>query len=177
MDFIYRFVIDPQTGWEDQFHKSYFLSTGFIYGLAIAAILGALLCLGFYFGCCNNSRSVKMANINVWAAFLIITGIAAYFTADIALIGNPDDQNPPTTSFVAANKAFLRNHSANAPQTTVNELNRVHQKINTDLRQGKDVAMAFDLTTAILAMLFFLGFSLIIKRFTLTGKAIPCLKP
>lgn len=176
MDFFY-FLVTSDNSWEPLFHPNYFNAAGFTYGVIGALVIGVVLALVFYFGCCNNRNSVKYATKGVWAVFLLIAGVAAYFYADIALIGDPNTTTPGTFSFSEANNEYLIAQTKGAPVEKVTQLTQIHNKIKSDLQKGGDVRFPFALTTAILAILFYFIMSMVVKRFTYAGKAIPLMNP
>lgn len=177
MDFFYFLVKDENSGWEPIFHADYFESTGFLYGTLGALAIGLLCALIFYFGLCNNKNNVSAATKTNWLIFLLVAGIAAYFYADLALIGDPETTNPGTFSFCENNNRKLIDITQGQPQPVVAQYTAEYQKIKNNIQKGNDVAFTFDITTAFLAIVFYFLFSLVIKRFTIAGKSIPMLKP
>ena len=177
MDFFYFLVKDENSGWESIFHADYFESTGFLYGTLGALAIGLVCALIFYFGLCNNKNNVSAATKTNWLIILLVAGVAAYFYADFALIGNPETTNAGTVSFCENNNRLLIQLTAGSPAPTVKMYTDKYQEIMHNLKEGSDVAFAFDITTAFLAIVFFFLISLVIKRFTIAGKAIPMLKP
>lgn len=176
MDFFY-FLVTDDNSWEPLFHPNYFNSVGFLYGVLGAFAIGAVLALIFYFGCCNNKDSVKYSTKSIWAIFLLIAGVVGYFYADVALIGDPDTTKPGTFSFSEANNQYYIEQAKGAPVEKVSQLNQIHTKIKSDLKKGGDIRFPFAITTSVLTILFYFIVSLVVKRFTYTGKAIPMLKP
>ena len=59
----------------------------------------------------------------------------------------------------------------------IEDLTKTHNQIKNDLDKGGDVRFDFDITTAVLAVIFFFITSVIVKRFTINGKTIPFEKP
>lgn len=177
MDFFYFLVKDENSGWDPIFHADYFDKVGFLYGFLGALAIGAIIALVFYFGLCNNRDNVKGATKTNWLIFLLIAGVAAYFYADFVLIGNPDTTTPGTVSFCENNNRLLIELNQGKPQPVVTQNTQAYVKIKDDLQKGHDVAFAFDITTAFLACIFYFLVSLIVKRFTIAGKAIPFLQP
>lgn len=177
MDFFYFLVKDEKSGWDSVFHADYFDNVGFLYGILGALAIGVVCSLVFYFGLCNNKNNVKSATKTNWIIFLLVAGVAAYFYADFVLIGDPQTTTPGTTSFCENNNRMLIQLTQGQPQPVVQQFTNKYSEIRDNLQKGNDVAFAFDITTAVLAAIFYFLFSLIIKRFTIAGKAIPMLKP
>ncbi len=178
MDFFYFLVTQHEKyGDAGDFHADYFGTVGFLYGFLGALVIGVICALIFYFGCCNNPKSVKTATPSIWAIFLIISGVIGYFYADFALIGDPDNSAPGTISFVEVNNQGCVDKKEGEVSTNIASINSAYETIKNDLKKGQDVAFEFDLTTAVLAMIFYFLCSLLVKRFTIAGKAIPMLKP
>ena len=85
MDIFYFLV--SKTNWTN-YHENFFNTEGgFATGVIAALIIGALIAIAFYFGCCNSSKSAKQANIAVWALALLFSGVVGYFYADWQIIG------------------------------------------------------------------------------------------
>lgn len=179
MDFFYYLVTNSKD-WETIFHKNYFSDgVGFTWGVIGALAIAALCAIIFYFGCCNSKNTCKLANLSVWAIFLVVAGALGYFYADTVLIG---DANPKSTfyahSFYKANEdCYIAAIKAGKTDTELHDMAQKKDQIKSNLKNGKDVRFEFDITTAVLAILFFFVFSLVVKRFTVNGKAIPFLKP
>lgn len=183
MDFFY-FLVTSSQSWETRFHENFFNSQdGFLLGVVGALILGILCALFFYFACCNSNQSVKYANIGVWGAMLIICGIVAYLYADNVIIGNSDttDDNSlfRSYSFYKANDEYYISETSKpgVNPTYINDLLKTKNDIKNELDKGGDVRVDYDVTTAVLAILFFLITSIVVKRFTINGKTIPFEKP
>lgn len=179
MDFIY-FLVTGSDAWEPHFHNHFFVTcNGFMWGLIGALIIGILFAAAFYFGCCNSSNSVKLANIKVWSVFLLISGIVGYFYADCILIGTSDNSDDSSMtrkySFYKANDYYFIEETSKpgvAP-AYIQDLTRTKNEISDNLDKGGDVRFDFDITTAVLAVIFFFLSGLVIKRLTIAGKAIP----
>lgn len=183
MDFFY-FLVTGSQSWEPHYHENFFTTQGgFLWGTIGAAVIGILFALIFYFGCCNSKTSQKSATTGVWAIFLLIGGVVAYFYADMVVIGNTGTTDNASIfrshSFYKANEDYYiqQTSQGTASPTLIQELTQTKGKIKSDLDKGGDVRFDFDITTALLAVLCFFITSIIVKRFTLGGKSIPFLKP
>ncbi len=183
MDFLYFWVTSSKC-WEGQYHENFFnASGGFLWGFLGALILGIVGALLFYFLCCNSKESGKYAKIGVWWIFMAVTAVVSYFYADLVLIGQSSTADTASVfyshSFYKANDDYYvkKTGEASVSPTVIADLTKVKNEISSDLDKGGDVRFEFDLTTALLSALFFFLASLAVKRFTVTGKAIPMLKP
>lgn len=182
MDLIY-FLVMGSKSWEPIFHDNFFNGGGFTHGLIAAAIIGAVCSVVFYFGCCNSYKSSKMANIGVWTCALIISGALTFFYADMIIIGQRGvaDNNSVTRThsfYKAIEDNYINRVRLGAvSQTEIADLAQLKTKIKSDLDKGGDVRFDFNFNTAMLAMVFFFLTSLCVKRFTISGRSIPFLKP
>ena len=179
MDIFYFLV--SKMKWTN-YHENFFnTEEGFAVGVIAAFIIGALIAIAFYFGCCNSSKSAKQANIAVWALALLLSGVVGYFYADWQIIGeNSTHQSMfvSGSSFYEKNeKYYIEETSKNPSNSTQVSLNNTKNRIQEDLDKGNDVRFEFDLNTALLAIGFFFLTSILVKRFTIDGKNIPFMKP
>lgn len=182
MDFFY-FLVTGSKAWDAIYHANFFNGGGFTHGIICAFVIGAVCSLAFYFGCCNSDKTSKMANIGVWAGALAISALLAFFYADMIIIGqrgiNDNKSVMRTYSFYKANEDYYINRTGQPgiSQTEITDLAQKKTEIKSNLDKGGDVRFDFDLTTAILSMLFFFIISVCVKRFTINGKTIPIQKP
>ncbi len=183
MDFLYFWVTSAKC-WEGQYHENFFNAQGgFLWGFIGALILGTAGALAFYFGCCNSKESGKYAKKSVWGVFMAVTAVVSYFYADQVLIGHSSTTDNASVvyshSFYKANNDYFieKTREASVSPTDIAVLTQTRNEISSNLDKGGDVRFEFDLTTALLAALWFFIVSMIVKRFTVTGKAIPMLNP
>jgi hypothetical protein len=183
MDFFY-FLVTGSKAWEPHYHQNFFITQGgFLLGVIGALIIGAVFALAFYFGCCNSKKSSKSANLSVWALFLLLGAVVSYFYADLVVIGDTatTDKNSVfrTHSFYEANNQYYlqKTNQSGVSKTLMEDLTNKRNEIKSNLDKGGDVRFDYDITTAVLAILFFFIVSVIVKRFTINGKTIPFLKP
>lgn len=173
MDFFY-FLVTSLEQYADKFgfHNYYFVENGaFTEGFLYSAGIGVVVSLAFYFGLCNG-ESVKLATRVNWGIGLLLVALAAYFIGDIMIIGS--DGNPGSGFYCAcqefANNFMSQNIGNNqAVQECQMELNRILE----ELRKGNDVALMFNVTNAVLSMLFYFLTSLCVKNLTKHGSQIP----
>lgn len=183
MDFFY-FLVTGSKAWEPHYHENFFNTQGgFLWGVIGALIIGVICACAFYFGCCNSKRTSKSANIGVWAVFMLICAVVAYFYGDLVVIGdsNTIDNNSlfHKYSFYKANDMYYLDmtRESGVSETLINDLKQKNIEIKTNLDKGGDVRFEYNITTALLAVIFFFLTSLFVKRFTITGKTIPFQKP
>lgn len=179
MDILYFLV--SKTNWTN-YHENFFNTEGgFAAGVIAALIIGALIAVAFYFGCCNSSKSAKQANIAVWAVALLLSGVVGYFYADWQIIGESSTHQGmfvSGSSFYEINERYyIEETSKNPSQSTQVSLNKTKNEIQEALDKGNDVRFDFALNTALLAIAFFFLTSVLVKRFTINGKNIPFMKP
>lgn len=170
-----------KNGWTN-YHDNFFNTEGgFTIGLIAALIIGVLIAIAFYFGCCNSNKTAKQANIGVWTIALLLSGIVAFFYSDWQIIG---DKGTHKSMFVSGysfyevnEKYYIQETSTNPSQSTQISLNNTKNQIHDNLDKGHDVRLDFDLNTAILAAIFYFLTSILVKRFTINGKNIPFMRP
>lgn len=184
MSEFFYFLVTGSKSWTLNFHENFFnVHGGFFWGVIGALIIGVICALVFYFGCCNSKKSAAMANIGVWAGFLVVCALIGYIYADMIVIGKSGNVDQSSIfyrySFYKANNEYYidQTNQPNVPQTTIKELQATKNQIESELDKGGDVRFSYDLTTAILALIFYFITSLIVKRFTINGKTIPCKNP
>lgn len=183
MDFFY-FLVTGSKSWEPHYHENFFNTQGgFLWGIIGALVIGVICACAFYFGCCNSKKSSKSANLGVWAITMLICAVVAYFYADLVVIGDSATTDNSslfrTHSFYKANDDYFiqQTSQSGVSETLINDLTQTKNTIKTNLDKGGDVRFDYDITTALLAAIFFFLTSLIVKRFTINGKTIPFQKP
>lgn len=183
MDFIYFLVTSSKYWTSTTYHENFFNAHGgFTMGVVGAAIIGIALSLAFYLGCCNSRKSSKSATIGVWSVFLVLASICAYFYADLVVIGDPSTKDNGSLfrahSFYKSNEDFYLDQTRNGTNETFStDLSQKKEEIKGNLDKGGDVRFEYDVTTSVLTAIIFFIFSIIIKRFSINGKTIPCQKP
>ncbi|MCD8290994.1 MAG: hypothetical protein LUC91_05780 [Prevotella sp.] len=167
------------------YHQNFFIDhNGFLMGFIGALIFGVICAVVFYLGFCNSKTSSKYATLSVWMVFLVIGAVIAYFYADYVVIGEPKAKNNEsvfrTYSFYKANDTYYNEmtQKKDIDSMTLNSYRKNLADLKANLDKGSgDVRLEFDLTTAILAAISYFVASMIVKRFTISGKVIPLEKP
>ena len=180
MEKLFFFVTNSEA-WKStrEFHENYFISHGaFTVGLLTAIVLGLVLALAFYFGCCNKRDEDSMANLGVWSGFLFVTGIIMFLVANFIFIGKSNVADSRSLfykySFYKANSEFVIEKTRNNQnEQQVAEYTTARQIVETNLNKGKDVRYSYSLGCMVYALLFFYLFSICFKGFTYHGVAIP----
>lgn len=173
MDLFY-FLVTSLEQYSDKFgfHTNYFVENGtFALAFGCSFGIGAAIALAFYFGMCNG-ESVKHATRTNWYIGLLLVALAAFFVSDIMFIGA--DGNPGTGFYGACQehiRQFMLQHQGN--QQVIQECQTEFNKIMKNLNEGNDVALMFNVTNALLSMLFYLLASIGVKNFTKHGSQIP----
>ena len=173
MDFFY-FLVTSLEQYADKFgfHNYYFVENrAFTEGFLYSAGIGVVVSVAFYFGLCNG-ESVKPATRVNWGIGLLLVALAAYFIGDIMIIGS--DGKPGTGFYQACQnfcQAFCDSHPGNVQAGR--ECQMELESILKELRKGKDVALMFNVTNAVLSMLFYFLTSLCVKNLTKHGSQIP----
>lgn len=175
MDLFYFFVTSHEQ-YADKFgfHNYYFVEgnfPAFTEGFLYSAGIGGVVALAFYFGLCNGESAKHATRVN-WGIGLLLVALAAYFIGDIMIIGS--DGNPGSGFYGACQdfaREFMEDNRGNtqALQECQMELKSILEK----LRKGKDVALTFNVTNAVLSMLFYFLTSIGVKNFTKHGSQIP----
>ncbi len=184
MDFFY-FLVTGSPDYDNVYHLNFFENCGgFSHGIIAALIIGLIISAAFYFGCCNSRTSQKSANIGMWFIFMAIAALIGYFYADFVIMGETNAVDNTGIfreySFYKANEDYYTEQSRVQfeNEQLLDELFNKKGEIQAALDRGEDVRFDFDLTTALLAALFFFfPWSVLLKRFTINGKAVPFLKP
>ncbi len=182
---IFYFFVRQSKAWDGLvgYHENFFIHQGgFMMGFLGALIFGIIVACVFYFGCCNSKKTSKYATISAWAISLAIAAVIGYFYADLVIIGKPKAEEASLFrrySFYQANKDYCieKTKGSEVSETSKTDFRETRDKIDEDLSHYRDVRFSFDMTTAVLAILFFFLTSLFVKRFTINGRSIPFLKP
>ena len=181
---IFYFLVTGSKAWTNNFHENFFNEQGgFMLGFLGALFIGTILAGIFYFGLCNSKKSAQYANINIWLVAMLLSAIVSYFFADLVVIGDSKTTDKDSLfrkySFYQANEVYyiIESRKPGASPTYEKDLFAKKDDIKGKLDKGKDVRFDFDITTAVLAILFFFIVSIIVKRFTINGKGIPFIKP
>ena len=125
MDILYFLV--SKTNWTN-YHENFFNTEGgFATGVIAALIIGALIAIAFYFGCCNSNKSAKQANIAVWALALLLSGVVGYFYADWQIIG---ENSTHQSMFVSGSSFYEKNEKYYIEETRKNLSHSTEQSLN-----------------------------------------------
>ena len=164
-DLVYFFVTSSEKYGDDyDYHKHFFEGGAFGTGLGIAAGIALLLVVIYYYVIARKHHSSLFLE---WCCLILVSGVLTFFATDSVLIGS-DDESSATydTSFyydLENNYTEMTQDENSVPATEMQEMNNAKNDIIEDLNQGEDVALAFNLSSAIWSMLFFYLFSLIAK--------------
>lgn len=151
------------------FYNDYFstpvLSTVFFWGIGIALIIA----LVYYLGVCN--FSFKLAKRWSWLVVLLLTGIVCLFVSDSVMIGTYDDS---TGFFASIDSTRERLSLLATTEEEVNQVNLAAGSLLDSVREGNETVFAeISLMNALYSMIVFVMFSILFKRFSTHGKAIP----
>ena len=173
MDFFY-FLVTSMEQYNDKygFHSTYFAeNSGFLEGFLYSLAIGIVIALVFYFGLCNG-KSIKYATRVNWCIGLAIVALVAYFFGDIMVIGTAGN---PGTGFYAFCQSFANDfmiqHQGN--EQAIADCQIELNNILTQLNQGKDVALWFNISNAVYAMIAYFLVSIGVKNVTKMASQIP----
>ena len=171
MKFLYFLVTQDKT-WGDEygFHNHYFNELNiFTYSSIAMVIIGIVFSLAFYKGFCDR-KSNEQATRSNWWIMLAVTIVVAYLVSQFVFFGGVN------SGFIAESKTYLNEtlytqyeNNDEVYQECVNTLT----VIETNVQNGKDVALWFDITNLFLAAIFFFLTSMVVKRHTKHGTEIP----
>ena len=176
---IYHFVVTSDA-WEPKFHENFFVEHhAFLYGLLWALVIGLVIACGYYFLCCNDKNSIKLANLPSWCVAGVVAAFLSFFVSNWIIIGKSGVNDRKslfyTYSFYNANDNYYNEEVKKNMKNDkiVKELATTKQKIKTGLDQGNEVRAPYAGTTTVLGVLFFALFSFCVKGMTRNGKHVP----
>lgn len=155
------------------FYNDYFstsvLSTVFFWGIGIALIIA----LVYYLGVCN--FSFKLAKRWSWLVVLLLTGIVCLFVSNSVMIGTYDGDPEDSTGFFASIDSTREGLLAlTTTEDEVNQVNLDSGSLRDSVLEGNETIFAeISLMNALYSIIFFVLFSILFKRFSTHGKAIP----
>lgn len=155
------------------FYNDYFstsvLSSVFFLGVGVAAIIA----LVYYLGICN--FSFKLAKRWCWLIVLLATGIVTLFVSNNVMVGTYDGDPEDSTGFFASIDS-TREHllALTTTEEEVNQVNLDSGSLRDAVLEGTEtIFVEVSLMNALYAIVLFIIFSIIFKRFSTHGKAIP----
>ncbi len=155
------------------FYNDYFstsiLSSVFLWGLGIACGVAVI----YYLFICNTS--FKLAKRWCWMLVLVLTGIITLFVSHGVMLGTYDG-DPENSTGIFASIDSTREHLL-ALTTTEDEVNQVNLNsgaLRDAILEGTEtIFVEISLVNAFYSIILFVIFSLVFKRFSTHGKAIP----
>ena len=156
---------------EDYFRETSVCLNVFIVGLVSALTIAAI----YYFIICN--KSFALAKRYVWAMTVFITFLTSLIISGNVIIGKDGNGNPDDSTgiyYVSYNtEAYLLNQAGNNMEER-QDISNTAEEYRESLRYGvESLPMEIALVNAFYSILFYLLFSLLFKKHTTHGKAIP----
>jgi len=158
-----------------EYFQDYFVETSvctnvFIVGLGSALMIAAI----YYFIICN--KSFALAKRYFWAITVFVTFLTSLVISYSVIIGNDSgDPEECTGIFYSSYKTQERLVDfASGNDEVIIEVNNTADNYRESLRSGEELLpMEIALVNAFYSILFYVLFSLLFKRHTTHGKAIP----
>ena len=149
---------------------SYFVEgTGFTNALLIALLWSVVGLLFFYLFI--GMRSVRLSNVPVWLATLLVGGLLTWATTDKVVVGSFEAQ---TGFFQKAEEIRVEKCRKALTDEERNDINaKCHSTVEEMKRPMNSVSLTLNGTTTVFYVLFFFMGSLGVKRFTIHASAIP----
>ena len=142
--------------------------------MGIAAVFAIL----FYFGVCN--FSFRLAKRRVWLCVLALVYATTVFTTIPLIVGHDADDSDDSTGIFAVSKDVESNKREGAEGTMLDELSLTASDFRDQFRAKEDggtmiesLPMEMALVNAVYAILCFFILSILFKRYTTHGAAIP----
>lgn len=157
------------------FDETPICSVVFWTGLGIALVVALL----YYFGVCN--YVFKLAKRWVWLCVLALVFIVTFFTTMPIIVGHDaDDPEESTGIFYTAHQTEQDKWDATEDTQARDEISDVAISFREQFMAKEDsivmeetLPYEMSLVNGIFAMIFFFVFSIIFKRFTRDGAAVP----
>lgn len=155
------------------FYNDYFstsiLTEVFLCGIGIALFIAII----FYLGLCN--FSFKLAKRWSWLVVLLLTGIVSVFVSNKVMVGRYDGDPEDSTGFYASiDTTRERLITLATSEEEINQVNLDSGSLRDSVREGEETVFAeISLMNALYSVILFVLFSVLFKRFSTHGKAIP----
>ena len=160
--------------YEEYFHD-YFVETAVCTNVFIVGVVSALvIALIYYFIICN--KSFTLAKRYFWAITVLVTFLTSLVISYSVIMGvDSGDPEECTGIFYSSYRTQERLiENANGNDERITEINVEADNFRDALRSGEELLpMEIALVNAFYSILFYLLFSLLFKKYTTHGKAIP----
>lgn len=158
-----------------QFYNHYFEESSVcleVFGLGLGIAL--LVAVVFYFAICN--KSYALAKRVTWIFALLITAAAVYFGSDYYMVGH-DGGDSTASSGVYLDSYTFQDANSELLGENDDELTEWNS-LADDFRQAVTtgdvtITQRIAVINMVYAIIFFIVLSIVFKRFTIHGRAIP----
>jgi len=159
-----------------EYFQNYFVETSvctnvFIVGLVSALVIAVI----YYFIICN--KFFSLAKRYFWAITVVVTFLTSLLVSYSVIMGvDSGDPEECTGIFYSSYKTQERlvDFTSGNDEVTI-EINNAADNFRESLRSGEELLpMEIAIVNAFYSILFYLLFSLLFKKHTTHGKAIPC---
>lgn len=155
--------------------QDYFVETPVCFKVFIIGAISALLIAAFYyFIICN--KSFALAKRYIWAITVFVTFLTSLVISYSVIMGNDGGDSDESTGLYASSYLTQEElvESANGNEELITEYNEQAGTFRVELSSGGEfLPMEIALVNAFYSILFYLLFSLLFKKHTKHGKAIP----
>jgi hypothetical protein len=167
---LYHFVDKVKVTGDNNLFRDFFEKGGFIWGFALAIVIALVIAGVYYFLACN--RSYQLAKLYVWIVVLLLSGTTSYYAtseyAKHSLMVNLEKIDKK-----ARNEAQFAG-SAEDIAEALRVADQFKKRLEFEIKKQPNAKIVlFARTNIFWTLLFFVGFSLLFKRFTVFGGATP----
>ena len=158
-----------------EYFQDYFVETSVCFNVFIVGFVSALVIAAiYYFIICN--KSFALAKRYFWAITVFVTFLTSLIISNSVVMGSDSgDPEESTGIFYSSYKTQERlvEFASGNDEVTI-EINNAADNYRESLRSGEELLpMEIALVNAFYSILFYLLFSLLFKKHTTHGKAIP----
>ncbi|MGM9794460.1 MAG: hypothetical protein ACI3Y8_09765 [Candidatus Cryptobacteroides sp.] len=144
--------------------------------ILLSALLPLMIAMVYYFVGCNKLSAV--ARRSIWFVVALLTMVISGFTSNFVMMsGDNDNSNNAKGIFGYSYKTTDRLvGDANGNEEQINTINEEADSYRAELREHcgvYSIAAKISICNALYSFIWFFLFSLVFKRFTIHGRAIP----
>ncbi len=159
-----------------EYFQNYFVETSVCTNVFIVGFVSALvIAVIYYFIICN--KFFSLAKRYFWAITVVVTFLTSLLVSYSVIMGvDSGDPEECTGIFYSSYKTQERlvDFTSGNDEVTI-EINNAADNFRESLRSGEELLpMEIAIVNAFYSILFYLLFSLLFKKHTTHGKAIPC---
>jgi hypothetical protein len=166
---LYHFVDKMKVTEDDNLFRDFFEKGGYIWGFVLAIAIALVIAAVYYFFACN--RSYQLAKLYVWLVVLLLSGTTSYLVTS----GYAKQSLTVNLGKIDAKRRNLaQGGSEEEISAALKEADNFKRRWEFEIKKQPHAKIVrFAWTNVFWTLLFFVGFSLLFKGFTVFGGATP----